>query len=84
MVGSGLGAAVLEKGGLESAYSIGTLTQIHNVAAPIERALGKGLHYGEEAMLPAMAAMTLADALLQAQCAANPSAPLNGIEIGPK
>jgi len=46
MVGSGLSAAVLEKGGLESAYSIGTPTQVHNVVAPIERAPRSSSAYG--------------------------------------
>ena len=74
MFGSGIGTDT----------GIQTLNGVRNVGSWLENTTSKVLSVGEEVAPFAMAGMTLADVLLQAQCAVDPSDPLEGIPVGPK
>lgn len=74
MFGSGIGTDT----------GIQTLNGVRNVGSWLENTTSKVLSVGEKVAPFAMAGMTLADLLLQAQCTVDPSAPLEGIPVGPK
>lgn len=84
------GIALFGKGGGMFGSGIGTdtgiqtLNGLRNVGSWLENTAGKVLGVGEEVAPFAMAGMTAADLLLQAQCAMDPSAPPEGIPIAPK
>jgi hypothetical protein len=84
------GIALFGKGGGMFGSGIGTdtgiqtLNGLRNVGSWLENTTSKVLGVGEEVAPFAMAGMTAADLLLQAQCAIDPSAPLEGIPVAPK
>ncbi len=84
------GIALFGKGGGMFGSGIGTdtgiqtLNGVRNVGSWLENTTNSVLSVGEEVAPYAMSGMALADLLLQAQCSLDPSAPLEGIPIGPK
>ena len=84
------GIAIIGKGGGMFGSGIGTdtgiqtLNGVRNVGSWLENTTSKVLSVGEEVAPLAMAGMTLADVLIQAQCSLDPSAPLEGIPVAPK
>ena len=70
--------------GIGGDTGIQTLNGLQNIGSGLENTANSVLSVGGEVGPYAMAGMTFADLLLQAQCALDPSAPLEGIPIGPK